>query len=64
MGGTELVANLFRITQTENKLINDNFKGENKANETRYEVGRKVRKAIEDIGVKLCQKTYQHQVKA
>lgn len=50
MGSTELAANLFRITQTENKLINDNIKGENKANETHYEVGRKVRKAIEDIG--------------
>ena len=50
MGSTELAANLFRITQTENKLINDRIKGQNKANKTHYEVGRKVRKAIEDIG--------------
>ena len=50
MGSTELAANLFRITQTENKLINNNIKGENNANKTHYEVGRKVRKAIKDIG--------------
>ncbi|MGN1000723.1 MAG: DNA damage-inducible protein D [Bacilli bacterium] len=50
MGSIELAANLFRITQTENKLINDNIKGEQIANYTHYEVGRKVRKAIEDIG--------------
>ena len=49
MGSTELAANLFRITQTENKLINNNVKGENNANKIHYEVGRKVRKAIEDI---------------
>ena len=50
MGSTELAANLFRITQTKQKLINDNIEGEQKANQTHYEVGRKVRKAIEDIG--------------
>lgn len=50
MGSEELAANLFRITQTESKLKRDNIKGENKANETHYEVGRKVRNAIKDIG--------------
>ncbi len=50
MGSDELIANLFRISQTEQKLKKDNIKGESKANDTHYEVGKKVRKAIEDIG--------------
>ena len=50
MGIEELAANIFRISQTEAKLKRDNIKGEKKANKTHYEVGRKVRKAIEDIG--------------
>ena len=50
MGSAELIANLFRISQTEQKLRRDNIKGKNKANSTHYEVGKKVRKAIEDIG--------------
>ena len=50
MGSDELIANLFRISQTEQKLRKDNVKGENNANFTHYEVGRKVRKAIKDIG--------------
>lgn len=50
MGSTELAANLFRATQTEEKLKRENIKGKQKANQTHYEVGRKVRKIIEEIG--------------
>lgn len=50
MGSTELISNLFRISQTEEKLKKDKIYGCNKATATHYEVGTKVRKAIEDIG--------------
>ena len=50
MGSTELIANLFRISQTEEKLKKDNIYGCSKATSTHYEVGYKVRKAIKDIG--------------
>ena len=50
MGSDELIANLFRISQTEQKLKRDNVKEETKANDVHYEVGKKVRKAIADIG--------------
>lgn len=50
MGSTELIANLFRISQTEEKLKKDQINTGKKATETHYEVGTKVRKAIVDIG--------------
>lgn len=50
MGSTELAANLFRATQTEEKLKRENIKGKTKANKTHYEVGKKVRKTIEELG--------------
>ncbi len=50
MGSTELAANLFRATQTEEKLKRDNIQGKSAANKTHYEVGQKVRQAIKDIG--------------
>ena len=50
MGSTELIANLFRISQTEEKLKKDRIDTAVKATNTHYEVGTKVRKAIEDIG--------------
>lgn len=50
MGSTELAANLFRATQTEEKLKRENIKGKQKANEMHFEVGKKVRKTIEEIG--------------
>lgn len=50
MGSTELAANLFRATQTEEKLVRENIKGKQKANQTHYEVGKKVRKTIEELG--------------
>lgn len=50
MGITELAANLFRATQAEDKLRREHIKGKNKANQTHYEVGVKVRKTIEELG--------------
>ncbi len=50
MNEDELVANLFRINQTKQRLIRDNVQGEKEAKDVHYEVGRKVRKAIADIG--------------
>ena len=50
MGSTELAANLFRATQTEDKLRRDNVKGKTNANNTHYEVGAKVRKTIKELG--------------
>ena len=50
MGSTELAANLFRATQTEEKLKRENIKGKMKANLTHYEVGKKVRQTIEELG--------------
>lgn len=50
MGSTELAANLFRATQTEEKLRRDSIKGKVAANRTHYEVGVKVRHAIRAIG--------------
>lgn len=50
MGSTELAANLFRATQTEEKLTRDNVKGKEAANHTHYVVGREVRQAIAKIG--------------
>ena len=50
MNEDELVANLFRINQTKQKLLRDNIQGEDNAKNVHYEVGKKVRKAIADIG--------------
>jgi len=50
MGSEELIANLFRISQTESKLKRDNIKGQASANKTHYKVGKKVRKTILDLG--------------
>ncbi|NIL18868.1 DNA damage-inducible protein D [Pseudomonas sp. AN3A02] len=50
MGSTELAANLFRATQTEEKLRRDHVDGKSRANNTHYEVGRKVRQTIEELG--------------
>jgi len=50
MGSTELAANLFRATQTEEKLRREQVKGKTKANKTHFEVGAKVRKTIEELG--------------
>lgn len=50
MNEDELVANLFRINQTKQKLLKDKVQGESNASDMHYEVGKKVRKAIKDIG--------------
>ena len=50
MNEDELVANLFRINQTKQRLIKDNVQGEKEAKDVHYEVGKKVRRAIADIG--------------
>lgn len=49
MGSTELAANLFRITQTEEKLRNDNVNTKFIAFSTHYEVGKKVRETMLQI---------------
>lgn len=50
MGSTELAANLFRATQTEEKLTRDRIKGKEAANRTHHVVGNEVRQAIKKIG--------------
>jgi DNA-damage-inducible protein D len=50
MGSTELAANLFRATQTEEKLRRDGVHGKQQANQTHFEVGGKVRDTIRELG--------------
>lgn len=50
MGSTELAANLFRATQAEEKLKREQVQGKKLANQTHYEVGKKVRATIEELG--------------
>ena len=50
MSSEELAANLFRATQAEAKLKRENIHGEDNANKAHYEVGKKVRYTIEDLG--------------
>jgi len=50
MGSTELAANLFRATQTEEKLRRENVRQKDTANRIHHEVGRKVRRTIHELG--------------
>ena len=50
MGYEELAANLFRATQTEAKLKREHITGKENANQTHFDVGRKVRQTIDDLG--------------
>jgi DNA-damage-inducible protein D len=50
MGSTELAANLFRATQTEEKLRRDKVMGKEQAGRTHHEVGAKVRQTIRELG--------------
>ncbi len=50
MGSTELAANLFRATQTDEKLRKEHITGKETANQTHYEVGAKVRQTIKELG--------------
>jgi DNA-damage-inducible protein D len=61
MGSTELAANLFRATQTEEKLRRDNTHGKEEANRTHYLVGQKVRETIKDLGGTMPEKLPVHE---
>jgi DNA-damage-inducible protein D len=50
MGSTELAANLFRATQTEDKLRREHVRSKNQANQIHNQVGRKVRQTIRQLG--------------
>ena len=50
MNEDELVANLFRINQTKQKLLKDKVQGENNANDIHYEVGKEIRYTIKKLG--------------
>ena len=50
MGSEELIANLFRISQTEAKLKKDNISSEQAANETHYNIGKNIREVIAKNG--------------
>ncbi|WIG59586.1 MAG: DNA-damage-inducible protein D [Ktedonobacterales bacterium] len=50
MGSEELAANFFRITQTEAKIRREGIQGKDAANQTHYDVGKRVRETIEDLG--------------
>lgn len=50
MGSTELAANLFRATQTEEKLKREKVRGKQNANRTHFDVGQKVRQTIKELG--------------
>lgn len=50
MGSSELAANLFRATQTEEKLRRENIRGKEKANRTHRQVGAKIRQTIKELG--------------
>ena len=57
MGSTELAANLFRITQTDEVLKNRHVDNEDDACKTHHAVGQAVRQKIKKIGVQ-CQKNF------
>ena len=50
MNEDELVANLFRINQTKQKLLKDKVQGESNANDIHYEVGKEIRYTIKKLG--------------
>ena len=50
MGSTELAANLFRATQTDEKIRRDKVKGKEKANRTHFVVGKTIRDTIKKLG--------------
>jgi DNA-damage-inducible protein D len=53
MGSTELIANLFRISQTEEKLKLDKTSSAVEANEIHYQIAEKIRRAMIDMGTTL-----------
>ena len=50
MGSDELIANLFRISQTEQKLRKDSINTENMANKVHYNIGKNIREVIKKNG--------------
>jgi DNA-damage-inducible protein D len=50
MGSDELAANIFRASQTKQKLEREQIQGKEKANQTHFEVGKKIRQTIEELG--------------
>ena len=50
MGSAELIVNLFRISQTEQKLKKDNVDNEKDACDTYFKIGKIVRNAIKEAG--------------
>ena len=50
MGSEELGANIFRATQAAAKLKRENIIGQSHANKAHYDVGKKVRKTIQELG--------------
>jgi len=50
MGVSELIMNLFRIDQTEQKLSHENIKGENNASKAHHKVGKAIRGTVKEIG--------------
>lgn len=50
MSSEELAANLFRATQAESKLRREGIQGKDNANKAHFEVGKKVRQTIEELG--------------
>lgn len=50
MGGEELGANIFRVTQTEAKLRREGIQGKGQANKAHYDVGKEVRDTIQRLG--------------
>ena len=52
-GSSELAANLFRITQTDEKIKKDKIRNELEARKAHFMVGGKVRQTIKDIGGQL-----------
>ena len=50
MNEDELVANLFRINQTKQKLLKDKVQGESNASDVHYEVGKEIRYTIKKLG--------------
>jgi len=49
MGKAELAAHLFRITQTTEKIANENIRGQPRLEQAAYVVGQKVRHTIEEL---------------
>src|SRR5437764_1206713 len=50
MGSDELAANIFRASQTKQKLEREQIKGKEKANQAHLVVGKKVRQTIQELG--------------